>query len=207
MAHRAPVVTPRRTEGRRVGGRSARVVDLVVKATLDELGLVGYAALRVEDVARRSGVNKTTIYRRWPSKIDLVAAAVRAVRPDEDAPADTGELRGDLLALVAELHALVETPSRMAIARLLHAEQQHPEVDELKRSLRAESMRRRELVIARALARGELPVGSDASLLAEVIFTPLVMRLIVLGLPVDQGYAEQVIDLVLGGARRQPSRK
>ena len=64
----------RRTEGIRSRGRSARVVQEVLTATAEELGRSGYAALRIEDVAERAGVNKTTIYRRWPTKAALVKA-------------------------------------------------------------------------------------------------------------------------------------
>lgn len=66
----------RRTGNARTRGRAANVVHRVVSATADELSRVGYAALRVEDVAARSGVHKTTIYRRWPTKTELVAATI-----------------------------------------------------------------------------------------------------------------------------------
>ena len=56
-------------------GRGAPVVHAVLEATLDELGLVGYGALSVEQVATRAGVNKTTVYRRWPTKAALVERA------------------------------------------------------------------------------------------------------------------------------------
>src|SRR5689334_17439746 len=89
----------RRTEGVRTRGRSARVVEEVLKATLEEIGQRGYQTMRIEDVAARSGVNKTTIYRRWPTKLDLLAAAVRHFAPVPDPP-ETGTLRGDLLVLL-----------------------------------------------------------------------------------------------------------
>src|SRR5262249_40598485 len=87
----------RRTGERRarIGGRSERVVRAVLAATTAELGRVGYAALRMEDVATTAGVNKTTVYRRWPTKADLVGAAMRGLgAPAQPAP-DTGSLRGD----------------------------------------------------------------------------------------------------------------
>ena len=76
----------RRTEGVRVQGRSARVVEIVLKATAEELGRVGFLALRIDDVAERSGVNKTTIYRRWASKEELVAACSSAWRSTKRCP-------------------------------------------------------------------------------------------------------------------------
>src|SRR5688500_15054981 len=88
----------RRTGNARTRGRAAKVVDRVVKATAEELSRVGYAAMRVEDVAARSGVHKTTIYRRWPTKEDLVAATITTMirRSDRRAAIDTGTVRGDL---------------------------------------------------------------------------------------------------------------
>ena len=84
MTERAlAAVTPASaTSGRsraRVGGRSARVVSAVLRMTLEVLGQEGYAGLRVEDVAARAGVNKTTIYRRWPTRADLVVAALTSL--------------------------------------------------------------------------------------------------------------------------------
>src|SRR6516162_5006549 len=97
-----PSSQPRRTRQQRLGGRSERVVRDVTRATAAELARVGYAELRVEDVATEAGVNKTTIYRRWPSKIELVAAAIRAINePSGDLP-DLGSISLDLLALLRD---------------------------------------------------------------------------------------------------------
>src|SRR3984885_1261290 len=89
----------------RRGGRSARVVAEVLRATAEELARVGYAALRMEDVARAAGVNKTTVYRRWPTKMRLVAEAMRHERERRSVAPDTGSLREDLRVM---LTALVE---------------------------------------------------------------------------------------------------
>ncbi len=193
--------TSRRTEGLRVKGRSARVVDEVLRVTLEELGRLGYAGLRIEDVARQSGVNKTTIYRRWPTKPDLVAAAIRSVK-EASAPApDTGSLREDLVAAALEMRDLCETPARLGIIRMLHAEQQNPEVMAIRRTLRDESRQRRQTIIDRAIARGELPAGTNGALIIETIFAPLGARLITLGEPVDEAFVRSLVDLVLAGAR------
>ena len=63
----------------RLGGRSARVVESVLHTTLEVLGQQGYAQLRIEDIAARAGVNKTTIYRRWPTRSRLVMAALTSL--------------------------------------------------------------------------------------------------------------------------------
>jgi AcrR family transcriptional regulator len=190
----------RRTEGLRVKGRSARVVDEVLRVTLEELGRVGYVALRVEDVARESGVNKTTIYRRWATKSELVEAAIRSVKNTSEPP-DTGSLREDLLTTGTEMIELCLNPARLGVIRMLHAEQLNPEVMAIRRSLRDESRQRRILMVERAIARGELPPGTDCQLLIEAVFAPLGARLFTMPEPVDRAYLEALIDLVLAGAR------
>ena len=81
----------------RAGGRSARVVDDVLNATLAELVRSGYGALRVEDVAHAAGVNKTTVYRRWATKMALVTDALKLERMRTRVDPDTGSLKGSYL--------------------------------------------------------------------------------------------------------------
>src|SRR5271154_2611054 len=95
-----PPSVPRRTGQLRLGGRSERVVRDVTRATAAELARVGYEALRVEDVAAQAGVNKTTVYRRWPNKADLVAAVLRNAKGEPDELPDLGSVSADLLALL-----------------------------------------------------------------------------------------------------------
>src|SRR5205085_4108016 len=83
--------------GIRVGGRSARVVAAVLQTTLEVLGQAGYNGLRIEDVALQAGVNKTTIYRRWPTRADLVIAALTTLAVPPTA-IETGSLESDLSA-------------------------------------------------------------------------------------------------------------
>ncbi|MFO0669979.1 MAG: helix-turn-helix domain-containing protein [Polyangiaceae bacterium] len=82
-----------------LGGRSERVVREVMAAAVAELAASGYRAFRMDAVSAAAGVNKTTIYRRWPAKKELVAAVVewmRRVVHDVPLP-DTGSLERDLV--------------------------------------------------------------------------------------------------------------
>src|SRR5262245_30180064 len=133
---------PRRTEGRRTRGRSARVVTNVLRTTLEEIGRVGYEALRFEDVAARSGVNKTTIYRRWPTKVELVSAALRELVSPQELP-ETGNVHSDLVELLRAHAARAQSPLGRGILTMLQMERAHPEVDAVKRQLREEHMRAR----------------------------------------------------------------
>jgi AcrR family transcriptional regulator len=189
---------PRRTEGVRRGGRSARVVESVLRATVEELGTVGYTALRVEDVASRSGVNKTSIYRRWPSKVELVAAALQNHARNHEEP-DTGSLREDLLEMGRGMARKIETPLGRGLIRMLQMERGQPDLDSVIGSLRTENICARAGVIERAIARGELPADTDPKLVAELVGSPISSRLLHTGLPVDEPFIVAVIDMVLAG--------
>ncbi len=190
----------RRTMGARTGGRSERVVRDVIRATVAELGKVGYGALRVEDVAERAGVNKTTVYRRWPTKAELVTAAIGAVAGLSEPLPDTGTLRGDLVELVRRALEFVRTPEGRALTRLVVLEGGDPEVDRLARWLRDESRARRARLVHRGRERGELPAGVDTHLILDAIFAPLMTRELKYGELVDLRTVEKLVDLVLTGA-------
>jgi AcrR family transcriptional regulator len=198
--------TTRRTEGRRVHGRSARVVEDVLKATLEEIGRSGYEALRMEDVATRSGVNKTTIYRRWPTKVDLVSAAMRHLVPPPEPP-ETGSVRTDLLALLRALVRRAESPLGRGILRMILNEATHPEVGLVKRAIDADHVRTRSLVLERAIERGELPPDTDIELVAELTFAPVIRR-VIRGLAAsDDAFIEAAVDVVLTGVRGGAARR
>jgi AcrR family transcriptional regulator len=181
------------------------VVREVLQAAVMELARVGYAALRVEDVAAQAGVNKTTVYRRWSTKAELVSAALRSRAIAEEELPDTGSLREDLVAMIAHHVELVCTPEGQAVTRMMLAEMDQPEVAALTRELRAEKLALWGVLMERGIARGEIPAGSDVTLLVEMItgtiFTKLRQRSLV-----DAAYVGKVVDLVLVGARHGGAR-
>ncbi|TKC99463.1 TetR/AcrR family transcriptional regulator [Polyangium fumosum] len=195
----------RRTEGTRVHGRAERVVSAVLAATHEELGRVGYGALRIEDVAARSGVNKTTIYRRWPTKSELVAASLRAANEEQEA-VDTGTLRGDLLAVVMRSVRLCQTPTGRGIVRMLQMERADPEVEAISRALRDRRQQRNTAMLERGITRGELPADVNLELIHDLIFGGIFTRLIQRGEDVSEDYAAAAIDTVLAGARAGAAR-
>jgi AcrR family transcriptional regulator len=192
----------RRTEGVRVKGRAARVVSDVLIATAEELSRVGYAALRVEDVALRSGVNKTTIYRRWPTKPELVGAALRAVWESPDVP-DTGSLRGDFITSLARTAAFAMSPIGKGLTHVIQMERAHPEVEPIARRLREEYRRLRELLVHRAIERGELAPETEPGFVSNLITAPIFSRLFTDGESVDDTFIEGVVDVVLTGLRER----
>jgi AcrR family transcriptional regulator len=183
----------------RTGGRSERVVADTLRATLAELGRVGYAGLRIDEVAQRAGVNKTTVYRRWPTKAALVEAALRAWRLPLAVP-DTGTVDGDLAALAAETAERSSAPEKRSLARVFHAELEHPEVAAIAGVLRREAQAPWLQVIQRAVARGELPARTDAALIVDLVWGAMMSRLRV-NQVVDKGWLGSVVRIVLSGVR------
>ncbi|NUO50974.1 MAG: TetR/AcrR family transcriptional regulator [Polyangiaceae bacterium] len=189
----------RRTMDARTSGRAAEVVERVLLASAEVLGEVGYAAFRVEDVAARSGVNKTTIYRRWPTRAQLVAATMRRMKPTADGVRGDS-LREEVLAFAKELTRFHDSKFGCGMIRTIQLEQDNPELEPLIRDIRLEATRARIAMVERAIARGELPRGTDASLVSDLIFLPFVTRLLRNGERPDQKYVSAIVDMVVAGA-------
>jgi AcrR family transcriptional regulator len=195
---------PKRRTGEhaaRIGGRSERVVRDVLTATAAELSRCGYAALRMEDVATAAGVNKTTVYRRWPTKLELVRATLSSLSHASSTAPDLGSIRADLRNMIDGVVARMENPEKRCIARMIFAEMDQPEVQELVHAMRAEHLIPWQTVISRGIARGELPAGSDAPLIVDVLLGTVMGGVLRFQANKDPGYLQAVVDLVVAGAK------
>ncbi|WP_435081033.1 TetR/AcrR family transcriptional regulator [Clavibacter michiganensis] len=194
-----PAAAPRPRVGRPVD-RSGDAA--ILAAALDLVAERDYDGMALDEVAARTGRAKTTIYRRWATKEDLVLAAIRSVGrpPEAEILPDTGSLRGDLLAVVDS--GWLGGPDRRAavfaglapamrgserLARAIRSEVTDPYVEVYDRLLR------------RAIERGEAPTRSDAAVavLAEVVPAMSTQRLAAGRGPVRRAFFVQVIDEVL----------
>lgn len=142
----------------------------MLDAAVAELAHSGYAGFRMDGVAARAAVNKTTIYRRWPSRLALVTALVgRMQQPLRETPLpDTGRLERDLVEAFTRRSTFGRKVEGRAWARLL--EERHlREVEALIGD--AVNKRRGEWrsMVQRAIDRGELPPGTDAQLLIDFV--------------------------------------
>lgn len=200
-AAQSPSVRPtRRTENVRVQGRSARVVEAILQAVVEELGRAGYANLRIEDVATRSGVNKTTIYRRWPQKSELVVAALERLAPKPEVY-DTGTLRGDLLAMLTDLRSrILETSAGRGVVRMMQAERAHPEVAGVLKRMRASHVAARRAPFERSIARGEIHPDSDVELISELAVAPVISRMVHHDENVDDVFLRSLVEVIVRGA-------
>jgi AcrR family transcriptional regulator len=183
----------------RIGGRSARVVSTVLRTTLEVLGERGYAGLRIEDVAVRAGVNKTTIYRRWPTRADLVIAALTALAAPPKA-VETGRLECDLHATFMTATTLRSTRVGRGVVRALIAERGDPEVDRVIGVIKERHRAPARTVLEQARRRGDLPKRVDIELLLDILTGTIHGRLRDCPRPLDQRWVRRVVRLVLSGA-------
>ncbi|MFF9348516.1 TetR/AcrR family transcriptional regulator [Streptomyces sp. NPDC014734] len=188
---------PDPTAGRR--NKGPRAAEAIFDTTLRHLSERGYAGLTIEAVAQDAGVNKTTIYRWWPSKPALLRAALLHARVlDIDIP-DTGSLRGDLIALTEQVVGLLTDGRTEPIARAMLSGTGLPddELAALTRDFFADRLSREQPVFVRAAARGELPEHVDPMLLLDLVAGAVWMRVLLRRGPLPTGFARDVVDAVL----------
>ena len=178
---------------RRGRPRDAQAEQAILQATVELLSEVGFNQLSIEAVAARAGVGKPTIYRRWPSKPELVLDAVERLAPPFPA-ADTGDPLTDLRQIVPELIvALTSSPvARATIALAGDAE--------MTRRLGEQYLWPRRAGIAailhRAIAAGELRADIDVEMAIDLMLGASVYRWLVTAQPVDADTARRVVDTV-----------
>lgn len=196
---------PGRDPRRRPGGRSARIRAAAIAATLAELAESGYAGLSLEEVARRAGVHKTTLYRRWGTREELVLEAILEQVDAHVAVADTGVLRDDLLELARTAALNATTPEVAAMARTVAAESPHnPRLAEANRRFWAERLAIDGVIVERAISRGEITVGTDPRWVIESVLGPIHLRLLLTGEPVDDAFLNHIVDVVVRGVTPDP---
>ena len=185
---------------RRPGGRSRRVRAAAIAATLAELAERGYAALSLERIARRAGVNPTSLYRRWGNRERLVLEAMLEQVAEHVAVPDTGSLRDDLLQLARIAATNSARPEVAAMARAVVAQAPHDaELAAANQAFWAERLALDGVIVERAIARGEVEPATDPTQAIEAVIGPIHLRLLLTGRPVDDTFLERTVDTVIDG--------
>jgi AcrR family transcriptional regulator len=169
---------------RRPGGRTARIRTQVLDAVRAELGEHGYDGLTMDAVAARAGVHRATVYRRWGDVGGLLADVLDAAGEDDWQPPDTDSLRGDLAALNHEIQAAL-TAQPPIVAALIAASFRSEKADCAQQRLWEDRYARCEIIVSRAIRRGELPPHIDARRLLIAATAPLYHQLLLLRTPPD----------------------
>ncbi len=149
-----------------------------------ELAENGYDALTIDGVAARAGVHRATVYRRWRDIGGLLADVFDAASDDDWQPADTGSLQGDLTALNEESQVAL-TAQPPLVSALIAASFRSDEAARGVRELWEDRYTRCEVIVARAVERGEIPPGTDARQLLIAATAPVYHRLVLLRTPPD----------------------
>ncbi|MFI9639698.1 TetR/AcrR family transcriptional regulator [Micromonospora sp. NPDC051925] len=170
----------------------------LLEAVLELLREVGYDRLTIDAVAARARASKATVYRHWPGKPQLVAAALRHRHVGVQIPADTGSLRGDLLELLRTTAAICTDDSDLMQA-LIFAMRSSPELENLIRQQVLPAGRVAGVaVVVRAAARGEIPAEAGERDLFHDLAPAMVMsRIMAHGLPADDEFITSLVDQVL----------
>lgn len=175
----------------------ARSEDAILRAALDLMAEHGVGGLTVDAVAARAGVGKQTIYRHWGSRARLVHDAIACTNDPLEEP-DTGSLRGDLEALVAQLVRFLSDPDTGRVfPSLLEAAERDAELAELRQAhgeKKRDAFRR---VLARAAERGEVDAGLDVEAAIDLVVGPVFYRRLVARSQVGIEDLEHHLDLVL----------
>jgi AcrR family transcriptional regulator len=186
----------------RPGGRTARVRTAVLQAAGDALAEHGFVHLDLADVARRAEVGKTTVYRRWGSVTGLVADLLADMAEQSLPRTETGSLDDDLRANARLVGRTLADPRQGALFKAVIAAANCDERT-------AEALHRFYAVrvaewapcAEQAVARGELPAGTDASEVIRAVSAPLYYRLLTTGEPLDEAAADRAARAAAAAAR------
>jgi AcrR family transcriptional regulator len=181
--------------------RSERSHAAIIAATQELLVERGYRELTIEGVASRAGVGKQTIYRWWPSRAALVLEAYLAGSEAIAPPAASTSTREDMRALLRWLAAVLAQPIGGRVVAGLVADLQHD--PDLAEGFRRDVVpaRRRAMLAAleRGRERGDIRADTDLDLAVDALHGAVFYRLLLSGEPLDEDFADGLVDQVLDG--------
>ena len=187
--------------GKRGRPRSEQADQAILRAATDLLAEHGLSGMSIEEVAARARVGKATVYRRWPTKGALALDAFLTFYRGEQPEPDTGTLRGDLLAVLRGwVRAVTRTPAGRMLAGLIAAAQHDPDLaadwrDRVIAPLRA----RHAVLLDRAIARGEIPAGTDKDVVLDLLFGAAYHRLLLGHRPLSDRFVRRVVETIMTG--------
>ncbi|UQX88667.1 TetR/AcrR family transcriptional regulator [Jatrophihabitans telluris] len=171
---------------------------LIHDAAIELIAELGYERVSMEAIAARAQASKATLYRRWPSKAELVADAMKCRMATDEVLPDTGDVREDLLSGLRRMTKDMAAHDVALTVGLMNAMRSDPE---LARVIRERMFDVKHAAVQawlrRAIERGQLPRTADVELFQEVAPAMVFMRLMVTGQPVDEVFIRRIVDDVL----------
>lgn len=180
--------------------RVTRTRSVVLDAAATLLAERGYAAFTMDALVERTGVSKTTMYKHWPTRADLIAAAVQAMAIDPVAP-DTGDVRDDLIALTMDSLDAYTGPRWSGLASVQEAAAHDPELRASLQSAVSTRFSAPRAVLERAVSSGQLRADLDVDTAVTILIGAVFFRLRAADLPQVRREVPVIIDTVLDGLR------
>jgi AcrR family transcriptional regulator len=186
--------------------RVRRSRDRVLATAFELLSESGVSGFTVDEVASRSGVAKTTIYRHWPTREALVLDAASRISAEQEVP-DTGSLEGDLTALLADTGHLLSTARWSSVVpSIVDVAERDPEFAEVHAKIQRGHAIALRKVLERAADRGELPATADRSVMVSALIGPLYYRRWFSREPIDDRFVQAIVRNVISGEARPEHR-
>jgi AcrR family transcriptional regulator len=180
--------------------RSQETRPAVLAAATALLEEGGLPLVTIEAVSARSGVGKPTIYRYWPNRLAVAIDAFAARMADQVPPADLGDARSDLTEQVRRVAAFYASDAGTILAQLLGATAADPAAArQLRDRFLAGRWAETKVMWQRAVARGQARADIPPEVAIDVLFSPIVYRLLVGHAPIDPPSAAMIADAALGG--------
>jgi AcrR family transcriptional regulator len=180
--------------------RVTRTRSVVLDAAAALLAERGYAAFTMDALVERTGVSKTTMYKHWPSRTDLIAATVQALASEPAVP-DTGDVRDDLIALAAASLDAYKGARWPGLAAVLEAAGHDPELHASLQSVPDTRFSAVRTVLERAVQRGQLRADVDENTAITILVGAIFFRLRTAGLPQVRREVPVIVGTVLDGLR------
>lgn len=177
--------------------------ERVLTTTLDLLTEAGLDELTIDDISRRSGVAKTTIYRHWPNRSALVIDACSRMTDGEQAPPDTGSLEGDVRAILTNIAELLGTARWSSIVpSIVDVAEHDPAFADIHGRIQRGHAAPLRAALDRAAYRGEIPSTADRDAIPAALLGPLFYRRWFSREPIDTMFLEMIIRSTVDGLRR-----
>ena len=183
--------------GETISEKVRRSRKTVLAAAAELLFERGFAGASVDEISRRSGVAKTTIYRHWPTRTDLLRDACSTIGTPQAVP-DTGSFKTDMIALMTGLARLLRTARWTSVLpSIIDAAERDPDIANMYSKLQRGYSAPFETVILRAVGRGELPEDTDAAMLIAALTGPLFYRRWFSRDPLSDAFVKQIVQQVI----------
>ena len=179
--------------------RVQRSRQAVLATTFELLYESGVGGFSVDEVARRSGVAKTTIYRHWPSREALVLDACSQITADQDVP-DTGSLQADLRAILTDIAALLQTANWASVLpSIVDLAEREPDFADVHRRIQHGHAAPLREVLHRGISSGALPAQTDVAAVSAALLGPLFYRRWFSREQIEHEFVEKIISGALAG--------